>query len=146
MSKSDTFENDILKLIFNNTDITNIGDAGGLRGSVTAGSLYWALFTADPGETGTAVTNETAYTGYARQGFTRNGTNFVVTGNSVSPGADVTFPECSASPGAAITHAGIVNTASGAGKLLYKGPMSPNIAMAIGVSPIIKATSTITED
>ena len=146
MSKSDTYENDWMKLQFNNTDIANIGDAGGLRGSVTAGNLYWALYTSDPGDTGSAVTNETAYTSYARQGFTRNGTNFVVTGNSVSPGADVTFPECSASPGAPITHAGIVNTPSGAGKLMYSGPMSPNITMAIGVSPIIKATSTITED
>lgn len=146
MSKSDTFENDILKLIVNNTDIANIGDAGGLRGSVTLGSLYWALYTADPGEAGSAVTNETAYTGYARQGFARNGTNFVVTGNSVSPGADVTFPECSASPGGAITHAGLVNTSSGAGKLLWSGTMTPNITMAVGVSPIIKATSTITED
>lgn len=146
MSKSDTFENDLLLLIFNNTNIANIGDATGLRGSSAAGSLYWALYTADPGEAGTAITNETAYTSYARQGFTRNGTNFVVTGNSVSPGADVTFPACTASPGSPITHAGVVNTSSGAGKLLYKGAVSPNITMAVGVAPIIKSTSTITED
>lgn len=146
MSKSNTFENDQLLLIFNNTNIADIGDATGIRGSSAAGSLYWALYTADPGEAGTAVTNETAYTGYARQGFTRNGTNFVVTGNSVSPGANVDFPECTASPGGAITHAGIVNTASGAGKLLYKGALTPNITMAVGVIPRVKSTSTITED
>lgn len=146
MSKSNTFENDVLLLIFNNTNIADIGDATGLRGSSAAGSLYWALFTADPGEAGSAITNETAYTGYARQGFARSGANFVVTGNSVSPAANVDFPECTASPGAAVTHGGIVNTSSGAGKLLYKGTITPNITMAVGVIPRIKTTSTITED
>lgn len=146
MSKSDTFENDLLKLIFNNTAITNIGDAGGLLPSATAGSLYWALFTADPGEAGTAVTNETAYTGYARVAAARSAGGFVVTGNSVSPAANVDFGECTASPGTAITHFGVVNTASGAGKLLYSGTMTPNITMAVGVIPRIKSTSTITED
>ncbi len=117
-------------LIFNNTNIADIGDAVGLRGSATAGNLYWALYTADPGETGTAPTSETAYTGYARVAAARSGASLVVTGNSVSPAADVTFGECTASPGGAITHAGIVNTASGAGKLLYKGTFTPNVTMA----------------
>lgn len=145
MSKSDTFENDLLKLIFTNTDIANIGDAGGIRGSVAAGSLYYSLHTADPGEAGTAVTSETAYTGYARVAAAR-GAGFTVTGNSVSPPANVDFGECTASPGGAITHFGIVSTSSGAGKLLYSGTMTPNITMAVGVIPRIKSTSTITED
>ena len=146
MSKSDVWENDLLKLVFQNTDITNVGDAGGIRGSATAGSLYWSLHTADPGETGTAITNETAYTGYARVAGARSSAAFTVTANSVSPVANVDFGECTASPGGAITHFGIVSTASGAGKLLYKGPLSPSITMAIGVIPRIKTTSTITED
>ncbi len=45
MSDSNTFENAQLLLIFNNTDITGIGDAGGLRGSASAGSLYLAAYT-----------------------------------------------------------------------------------------------------
>lgn len=146
MSKSDTFENDLLLLIFNNTTIANIGDATGVRGSTVAGSLYWSLHTADPGETGTAISSETAYTGYARVASARSGAGFVVTANSVSPSANVDFGECTASPGTAITHFGIVSTASGAGKLLYKGTMTPNITMALGVIPRIKSTSTITED
>lgn len=146
MSKSNTFENDLLLLLFNNTAITDIGDAGGLRATVSAGSLYWALYTADPGEAGTAITNETAYTGYARVAAARSGAGFTVTSNSVSPPANVDFNECTASPGGAITHFGIVNTSSGAGKLLYKGTMTPNITMAVGVIPRIKTTSTITED
>jgi len=146
MSKSDTFENDLLLLLFNNTDIANIGDAGGVLGAVTAGSLYVSLHTADPGEAGTAVTSETAYTNYARQAVARSGSGFVVTGNSVSPAANVDFPECGATPGAPITHFGIVNTASGAGKLLYSGTVTPNITMAEGVIPRVKSTSTVTED
>jgi hypothetical protein len=123
-----------------------VGDAGGLRGSATAGSLYWSLHTADPGETGTAVTNETAYTGYARIAAARSAVGFTVTGNSVSPPANVDFAECTASAGGPITHFGIVSTSSGAGKLLYSGTMTPNITMAVGVIPRIKSTSTITED
>lgn len=146
MSKSNTFENDLLLLLFNNTAIADIGDAGGLRATVAPGSLYLALHTADPGEAGTAITNETAYTGYARVAVARSGAGFVVTGNSVSPAANVDFGECSASPGAAITHFSIVNTASGAGKLLYKGALTPNITMAVGVIPRVKSTSAITED
>ena len=148
MSKSDTFENDVMLLIFNNTAIANIGDAGGVRASVAAGSLYWALHTADPGEAGTAVTSETAYTGYARIAKARasGAGGFTVTGNSVSPAENIDFGECTAAAGGAITHASIVNTASGAGKLMWSGTVTPNITMAVGVIPRLKTTSTITED
>lgn len=148
MSKSNTFENDLLLLIFNNTAITNIGDAGGLLGSSTAGNLWLSLYTATPDEAGTAVTNETAYTNYARQSRARasGAGGFTVTGNSVSPFENVDFPECGATPGGPITHFGVVNTTSGAGKLLYYGTVTPNITMATGVIPRVKSTSTITED
>lgn len=146
MSKSDTFENDLMLLLFNNTNIANIGDATGVRGSTAAGSLYWSLHTADPGETGTAVTSETAYTGYARIAAARSSGGFTVTNNSVSPPANVDFGECTASAGGALTHFGVVSTSSGAGKLLYSGTLTPNITMAVGVIPRIKSTSTITED
>lgn len=146
MSKSDTFENDLMLHIFQNAAIANIGDAAGVLGSTAAGSLYWSAHTADPGEAGTAITNETAYTGYVRVARARSAVGFTVTGNSVSPAANVDFPECTAVPGAALTHFGVVNTASGAGKLLYKGTLTPNITMAVGTIPRIKTTSTITED
>lgn len=146
MSKSNTFENDLMLLLFNNTAITDIGDAGGLRATATAGSLYWSMHTADPGEAGTAVTSEAAYTGYARVAAARSGAGFTVTGNSVSPPSNVDFGECTASAGGPLTHFGIVNTSSGAGKLLYKGTLTPNITMGVGVIPRIKTTSTITED
>jgi hypothetical protein len=145
MSKSNTFENDLLKLVFTNTDITNVGDAGGIRGSVSAGNLWFSLHTSDPGEAGTAITNETAYTGYARVAAAR-GAGFTVTGSSVHPAANKDFTTCSASPGGAITHFGIVSTSSGAGKLLYSGTLTPNITMATGVIPRITTATTISED
>lgn len=146
MSKSNVFENELLLHIFNNSPIANIGDATGLPGSAVAGSLYVALHTADPGEAGSAITSEAAYTGYARVAVPRSGAGFVVTNNSVSPAANVDFGECTASPGGPLTHFSIVNTASGAGKILYSGTLTPNITMAVGVIPRVRSTTTITED
>jgi hypothetical protein len=94
MSASNSFETAVLNLYFNNTNHANVGDATGVRGSTTAGSFYIALYTADPGETGTAVTNETAYTNYARVAMARSGAGFTVAGNSASNAAVVTFPTC----------------------------------------------------
>lgn len=146
MSKSNDFEAAILDLIFLNVGIATIGDATGLRGSTVAGNLFISLHTADPGEIGTAPVSETAYTGYARVGVARAGTGFVRTANSISPVNNVDFGECTALPGAAITHFGICAGASGAGLLLYKGALTPTITMAAGTIPRLKNTSTITED
>lgn len=121
MSKSNTFENSLMLLLFNNTNIANIGDATGLRGSTTAGSLYLSLHTADPGEVGSAVTNECAYLNYARVAIARSGAGFVVTNSSVSPAANADFPQAGAGANEVATHFAVVNTVSGAGIILYKG-------------------------
>jgi len=141
MSKGDTFENDWLKLIFNATAIADLAENDT---SSPATTLTVALHTADPGEGGTQSTNETAYTGYARQTVARTAGGWTVTGNSVSPVANIDFPECTASPGAAITHFSVGTGV--ANKLLYSGTVTPNITMAIGVIPRLKTTSTVTED
>ena len=146
MSKSNDFEAALLDLIFLNVGLPNIGDAGGLRGSVAAGSLFLALNTADPGEVGTAITAETAYTGYSRVGVVRGGAGWVRTANSVSPVANAEFGECTALPGGPLTHFSVVSTAAGAGIILYSGTLTPNIAMTVNLIPRIRNTSTITED
>jgi hypothetical protein len=145
MSKSNTFENDFLRLVFNNTGISLVGDATGIPGSATAGSLYVSLHTADPGEAGDQTTSETAYTGYARVAVARSGANSVVTGSSVSPNAAVTFGACTAGT-ATITHFAVGASASGAGKLLYKGAISPTISVSSGVTPQLTTATAITED
>lgn len=145
MSKTNTFENDLLLLIFNNTDIALIGDAAGLQNSATAGSLYVSLHTADPGETGTQTTSEATYTSYARVAVARSGGGWTVTGNSVSPTAAINFPACTGGTNT-ITHFGVGTDSAGAGKLLYKGTVTPNISVSTGVTPQLTTGTTITED
>jgi hypothetical protein len=145
MSKTNTFENDFLLLVFNNTNIADIGDATGLRGSTTAGSLFISLHTADPGEASNQSTNEIAYTGYGRIALARTASNFSVSGNAVSFVNNVDFGACTAGTGTA-THFGIGCALSGATKLLYKGALSVSIAVAAGVTPRINAGQCVTED
>jgi len=146
MSKSNTFENDLLLLIFNNTDIALIGDAAGIQNSAAAGSLYVGLHTADPGEAGTQSTSEISYTGYARVAVARSGAGWTVTGNSVSPAAAITFGAMTAGAGGTATHFSVGTDASGTGKLLYKGTVTPNIVVSNGVTPQLTTATAITED
>ena len=141
MSKGDTYENDLLKLIFNATAVADLAQDDTTSPATT---LTVALHTADPGEAGTQATNETAYTGYARVAVARTTGGWTVTGNSVSPAANIDFGECTASAGGPITHFSVGTGVSS--KLLYSGTVTPNITMAVGVIPRIKTTSTITED
>jgi len=143
MSKSNAAENAILELIFKATAFADIAENDS---SSPATNLYVSLHTSDPGEAGTQATNETAYTNYARVAVARTGSGWVVTGNSVSPAANVDFAECGATPGATITHVGVGIGASGATVLLYSGALTPNITMATGVIPRITTASAITED
>lgn len=145
MSKSNTFENDLLLLIFNNTNAASIGDATGLRGSSTAGSLYLSLHTSDPGEAGDQTTNEIAYTSYARKDVARSGSGFTVSGNSVVLAANQDFQAGTGGSGTA-THFAVGTAASGAGKILYKGAITPNIVCGNGVTPRLTTGTTITED
>lgn len=142
MSKGNTYENDILKLVFNGTAIANIADNAA---SAPLTSLYTALHTADPGEAGAQNTTECAYTGYARVAVARTSGGFTVTGNSVSPVANIDFPLCTAGSETA-THFSIGTASSGAGKILYSGTVTPNIAIANGVTPRLTTTTAITED
>jgi hypothetical protein len=102
MSKSNTWETDLLKLVFNNVGTALIGDATGLLPSGTTGSLYLSLHTADPGETGDQTTSETAYTGYARVGVVRSAAGFTVANGAVQLVANADFGACTASPGSNI--------------------------------------------
>lgn len=142
MSKGNTFENDLMKLIFNGTAIANVADNAA---SSPLTNLYVSLHTADVGEGGDQTTSEAAYTSYARVAVARDGTGWTVTANSVSPAALISFPTCTGGS-AAITHFAIGTASSGAGKVLYKGTISPSIAVSAGVTPQLTQSSTITED
>lgn len=142
MSKGNTFENDFLRLVFNATAIANIADNAA---SSPLANLFVSLHTADPGEAGDQTTSEIAYTSYARVAVARSGSGFTVTGNSVSPVANIDFPTGTGGSGTA-THFGIGTAVSGAGKLLYKGSISPTIVCGNGITPRLTTASAVTED
>ena len=146
MSKSNTFENEILAHIFNNAAISGIGDAGGVLPSAVAGVLYLALHTADPGEAGTQATSEIAYTGYARRAVARSAAGFVVSGATVTLAANIDFDEMTAGAGGTATFFSVGKSLSGATNILYSGPVAPGIRVANGVTPRLKSTTSITED
>lgn len=134
MSKSNSWENALLLLVFNNTNAANIGDATGLRGSSTAGSLYVSLHSSDPGEAGAQNTNEVAYTSYARVAVARSSGGWTVSTNTVTNAAAITFPQCTGGSATA-THFGIGTASSGAGVLLYKGALSSSLSISSGITP-----------
>lgn len=151
MSKSNALETAWLLLYFNNTNIADVGDATGLRGSTAVGNLYLSLHTADPGEAGTQATSEIGYTGYARQALARTSANFSVSGNTMSLNVNVDFPESTGGTGGTVTHFSLGHAASGATVVGYKGTVTPNIVVQTGVTPRYKGVpsgtpSTITED
>lgn len=134
MSFSNDLENQLMLLLFNNTDITLIGDAGGLRGSVSAGSLYVSLHTADPGEGGAQNTSEATYTSYARVAVVRSGSGWTISTNTVTNAAEIAFPTCTGGSNT-ITHFGIGTSSAGAGKLIAKGALSASVAVSSGITP-----------
>jgi hypothetical protein len=142
--KTDVFENDFLKLIFQGTAIANIADNAA---SAPLTNLYMSLHTADPTDAAASgqSTNETAYTSYVRVAVARTSGGWTVTGNVVSPTANVSFAQCTGGT-STITHVGIGTASSGTGKLLFSGALSPSIAVSTGVVPQITTSSTITED
>ena len=142
MAKSATFDNDLLKLIYNATAISLIADNAG---TTPLTNLFVALHTADPTTAGTQASNEISYTGYARVSVARTSGGWTVTGNSVSPVADITFGAMTAGAGGTVTHCSVGSVTSGATKILHYGVVTPNIVVANGTTPIIKAGSTITE-
>lgn len=84
MSKGNTFENDVVKMIFNATAIANLADNAAVSPLT---SLYVSLHTGDPGEAGNQGTNEATYTSYARVAVARSGAGWTVSGNQAQNSA-----------------------------------------------------------
>lgn len=147
MSMSDTSENNLLLLLFNNANWANVGDATGLRGSTTAGSFFINLHTGSLTDTATQATNIAAYGGYtgyvavARAsgagGWSVSGTNPTVASNVSA----VTFQACTSG---SETDTGFTcgRASSGAGEALFIGLItSPGsgIAVSTGITPAFAA-------
>jgi hypothetical protein len=138
MSMSNTSETALLNLLFRNQAWANVGDAGGLQPSATAGSFFVALHSADPGEAGDQTTNEISYTGYARVGAPRTAVYWTVTGANVSNAATVQFGECTAGS-ATVTHFSVGTASSGAGSIIYRGALGATRSVSAGITPLFNA-------
>jgi hypothetical protein len=143
MSKGNTFENDLMLLVFNATAIANLADNAGTSPLT---NLYVSLHTADPGEAGNQSTSEATYGSYARVAVARSGSGWTVTNNQAVNAALVQFPQCTSGTNT-ITHVGVGTAASSTGKLLYKGVLSSSLAVSSGIQPQFSGGSlTVSED
>lgn len=146
MSLTNAAEAAFLDLLFLNADWANVGDAAGLQNSAAAGSFYISLHTADPGETGTQTTSETAYTSYARVAVARTSGGWTRTVSSMANTAVITFPQCTGGT-STITHFGIGSDVSGAGNLFAKGALAASLAVAnLSIPEFIAGALTVTAD
>jgi hypothetical protein len=139
--KGSTFDNDLLKLIFNGVAIANIADNAA---SAPLTNLYMSLHTADPGVGGSQTVSEAAYTGYTRMAVPRTTAGFTVSGNACTLAASVIFPTATGGTETEIWTA-VGTNLTGAGKILYRGPITPSLAVSSGVSPQLTTGTTITE-
>jgi hypothetical protein len=132
MPKSTSTCNALLALLFNATAWANIADNA--AGS-PATNLYLSLHTADPGVGNSQLTNEAAYTNYARIAIPRTTVGWAAPSAAATQNAALAqFAQCGVT-GAAITHVAIGTAASGAGTVLYAGALSSSLAVANGIQP-----------
>lgn len=131
MSFSNQTETDLLNYLGPGTNPSWHGQA----------NFWFAAYTADPGEAGSAVTSEVSgIGGYARVSVTR-ATGLSVTGNTLSNVNLVQFPIASSGGPVTITHVGLVDTSSGAGKLIFRCALSSTIPYQTGIQPQIAASA-----
>ena len=132
---SNASEAALLDLLFLNTDWANVGDAGGLQNSATAGSFFIALHSADPDEAGDQTTAEITYGApYARVAVARSGAGWTRSVSTISNAALVQFAQCS-SGSATATHFSIGTASSGAGSIILRGELTSPLSISTGIQP-----------
>lgn len=130
MSMSNTTENATLKMHLQGTDPAYRAGA----------TQYLALFTADPGESGSLVA-EATYTGYARVALTK-ATAWTDGGSSFTNANLVQFGACTAGTNA-LTHFAVVDTASGAVEQMISGALSSTLNVSAGIQPQFSPSSLV---
>lgn len=135
MSAVNSFETDLLELLFNNTTLANIGDSTGLVGSTVAGSTQLSLTTVALSDTDTLLTaNEVAYTGYARPTQARSGSGWTVSGNTASNAALIQFGEMTAGGPDTVVHCGLGFLSTGNALNLH-ADLNANLVINNGINP-----------
>jgi len=141
-SKGNAFETALLTLIFNNTNIANIGDATGLRGSTTVGSFWVRLYTSAVVVDDATIGTECAYTGYVAKGVAvaRTSGGWTISGNNASNTAAITFGACTAGSETVRYFAiWMDNTATTDAYRLFWGQLNSDLAVSAGITPEIAA-------
>ena len=133
--KSNKFASGLLKLVFQNTPLPNIGDLVGLRASNTTGSLYISLMS--------TTSSEISYLGYSRQEVPRGVSDWSVndTIQQVVNNNQINFPLVEG--GLATAYYAGIYTDSVIGDPVYLIPMVAPLPIARGNTPIIEAGDLI---
>lgn len=139
-AKSNILDQGWLALLLNATTLTAIAQ----NASSPLTNLYVALHTANPGAAGYQDTSEAAYGGYARVAVVRTSGGWTVTSGSASPVNPITFPTCT-SGSETETYFSIGSSSSGHTGIYYYGPISPTIAVSVGVTPQLTTATVVTE-
>ncbi|MBC8117134.1 MAG: hypothetical protein H7062_22295 [Candidatus Saccharimonas sp.] len=132
MALFNSFINSLLDLFFFNSNIANLGDATGIRGSTTAGNLYLSLHTASPGVGGDMTTNEASYTGYARIAVTRDAAGWTRTLQTITNDAVLNFGTWTAGSTSPITHVSMGGQATGPGTPIALATLAAPVAVGAG--------------
>lgn len=123
MSASNSTENDLALYIFDSTAPAWASNS----------DFYVRLHSSDPGEAGTAITNEISYTGYDGVAISRT-TGFTVSGNTASNAALLQFPLCSGGSATA-AYFSIATTQNGAGQIIVSGALSSSLSISNKIQP-----------
>lgn len=141
MSKSNATENDFVKFVFNNVAMPSYG-----------ATLQLNFHTADPGEGGTATTNEPTPINYAAQTVARDGTGWTICDPDGTPNAsgscaklavDVVFPEIESGFAGTETwtHGSVSVVATG--QILYSGALTQSIIVSALSTPRFPAGTVL---
>lgn len=136
-----SFATDVLKLLLNGTTIPGFA----INHGTPATLLYISLHTADPGEVPATeqTTNEVNYTGYWRISIARTTGGWTVVDGVANPVANIDFAKCTAGSMVA-TFAAIGTAASGPGRIVASGAITPALDIAPSRIPRLETTTAFT--
>lgn len=141
MSKSNATENDFVKFIFNNVAMPSYG-----------ASLQLNFHTADPGEGGTATTNEPTPTNYAPKTVARDGTGWTICDADGTPNASGSAAKTAVAVDFDEIESGFVGTETwthgsvsvvATGQILYSGALTQPIIVSALATPRFPAGTVL---
>jgi hypothetical protein len=105
--------------------------------------VYVSLHDADPGAAGKQDGNELVYDSYARVGVACNPSNWSVVNGVVRPVNAIVFPRKTGGINPTARWVSIGLEATGPGKVIARGPLTPQLVIANNIRPVIEAGSSI---